>query len=856
MSEKRFSRREFMGASLATAATAIGAGALHLPGEATTAEMRSQPEIRTRANWNEGWNFRRQASPGSGTEPEFVGAEQPGFSDSGWEDIWLPHTWDATPDNPFVTSGHFHGVGWYRKRFEAPESWRDRRVLVHFNGAFQTADAWVNGRHVGKHVGGYTSFAFDITDAVEAGRANLLTVKVDDMISPFIAPAEERNVATYGGIYRSVWVEVTDPLHVGYNGTWVTLEGNEAAPVVRIRTWVVNQGQASRTFRLESKVVDAAGNPKAKLEARAELASNKEGSFDQRTGVITSPQLWSPDSPSLYRVESTIWDGDRAVDHFVTRFGIRYMRHDARNGFTLNGKPINLHGVDRRQDYGFLGDALPEAVGVRDVRLMKEMGVNFFRTAHYPQDVAVLDACDEMGILVWEEVPNIAIHIYPPPEDETEPVYTTRFPWPLMENLKQQLKEMIERDRNRPSVIIWGFADDLSEYQFPEDFAELSDYTHSIDATRWTAGRAPHVTDIVDATTFDYLWGEHEKHPERMYIWNEWGAIPCERDREGPALIAHHGVPGEAEGDRIQAVSDSMMSLIQEGFQMQWNAMPWLGMAKWCMFDCGEVNGTVSRSLWTPPDDKLTLRWPFNDYLGISDMWRLPKSAYFFFQSQWTEKPMVHIVGHWTWPKQSINPRQVRIYSNCDSVELLLNGESLGVHQPASQERVWADFCDVAKKYSELRNDQFARRLLPGAHLAHPPFVWDDVSFRPGTLIARGRKGSTITEHQLQTAGESRKILLNAEKQTLAADAMDVSFIRAAVVDKDGTVVPSARPWISFTLQGPGRLLGGAATIDAITGLAAINVQSTGEPGEIIVQAASAGLDTGSVRVLAVRAPV
>ena len=854
MPGRSISRREFIGTSLAGGVTAVGVQGLHASNRAGARGLDRggfDPDLRLRAIWNEDWKFMRQLSPGSGTEPEFVGAEEPGYDDSSWPQIWLPHTWDATPDNPFATSGHFHGVGWYRKRFNVPEEWGSRRVLTHFNGAFQVADVWVNGRHMGQHVGGYTSFAFDITDAIEPGKRNLIAVKVDDMITPFIAPAEERNVATYGGIYRSVWVEVTDPLHVRYNGTWVTLEGNEGAPVVRIRTWVVNEGQASRTIRLESNVVDAAGNSKAKVEARAEIGPNEEKTFDQKTEVISDPQLWSPASPYLYQIVSTVWEGDRALDRYVTRFGLRFMRHNAADGFTLNGKPINLHGVDRRQDYAFLGDAVPEAVGVRDVRLMKEMGVNFFRTAHYPQDVAVLDACDELGILVWEEVPNIAIHIYPPPEDETEPVYTTRFPWPLMENLKQQLREMIERDRNRPSVIIWGFADDLSEYQFPEDFAELSDYTHSVDPTRWTAGRAPHVTDIMDATTYQDLWGEHEKHPQKMYIWNEWGAIPCERDREGPALVLHNRVPGEGDENRIQAISDSVMALIQEGFLMQWNAMPWLGTAKWCMFDCGEVNGTVSRSLWTPPDDKLTLRWPFNDYLGVSDMWRLPKNAYFLFQSQWTEKPMVHIVGHWTWPKEQGKPKQIRVYSNCDTVELFLNGHSLGVHHPATPERVWTDFRAVAEKYSDLRNDQFAHRLFPGAHLTHPPFVWDNVSYQAGTLVARGRKGSTTVQHELRTAGESRKILLKAEKQKLVADGMDVSFITAAVVNKDDTGVPSARPWISFSVQGPGRLLGGTTTVDAITGLAAINVQSIGQSGRVTVKASSAKLEPGSVELIA-----
>ena len=244
MPAKSISRRKFIQTSFVGTAAVVGGQALSVPGWAgETSQAGPGPEVRVRALWDEGWSFRRQVSPGSATEPEFVGAERVGYDDSAWSQIGLPHTWDATPDNPFATSGHFHGVGWYRKRFDAPESWRGRRVLTHFNGAFQVVDAWVNGRHVGQHVGGFTSFVFDVTDALESGKTNLIAVKVDDMITPFIAPAEERNVATYGGIYRSVWLEVTEPLHVRYNGTWVTVEGDERAPVVRIRTWVVNQGQ-------------------------------------------------------------------------------------------------------------------------------------------------------------------------------------------------------------------------------------------------------------------------------------------------------------------------------------------------------------------------------------------------------------------------------------------------------------------------------------------------------------------------------------------------------------------------------------------------------------------------------------
>ena len=438
---------------------------------------------------NEGWKFKRQASPGSATEPEFVGAEQFDYNDSSWARVWLPHTCDASADNPFVTSGHFRGIGWYRKNFEVPWEQGDRRFRLQFKGVFQVAEVWVNGQPAGQHVGGYTSFGFDVTESLVRGRQNLVAVKVDDVLNPFVAPAQETNVANYGGIYRTVSLQAMNSLHVRHNGVWVTVEGNEKAPIVRVRTWVLNQSQSPRAVRLEHRVAGSDGEPGADLYASATVQPGEEKFFDQRTQVLTGPHFWSPDSPYLYQMVTTVWQGERDVDRCATRFGIRFLRHDTARGFVLNGLPINLHGVNRRQDYGFLGDAVPEAIAVRDVRLMKEMGVNFLRTSHYPQDPAVLEACDQLGILVWEEVPNIKVHVYHPPEDGGEPVYTTRFPRPLVDNIEQQLKEMVERDRNHPSIIIWGLADDLSRYQYPEDFVELSNAAHALDPTRWTAGR-------------------------------------------------------------------------------------------------------------------------------------------------------------------------------------------------------------------------------------------------------------------------------------------------------------------------------------------------------------------------------
>jgi beta-galactosidase len=844
MARKGISRRQFIGSSVAGVAV-TGIKGLRASGAEASASKSADdqvgPELRITTSLNAGWRFKRQGTPGAGIEPEFIGAERLGYDDSAWESVVVPHTWDATPDNPFCASDHFRGLGWYRREIEIPVAWHGRRVWIEFKAVFQVADVYINGHHLGRHVGGFTGFGFDITDHLKFGGKNVLAVQVNDVLDPNIAPANETNVPGYGGIYRSISLVAMDPLHLQRNGTWVTTEQSGGRTSVRIRTWIQNQSSQPRNCGLQSIILDAEGREVARIDTEENVGPDAVKEIEQ-TAAIPSPHIWSPDDPHLYQLASNVFEGGKTTDRYVTTFGIRFMGHDAAKGFTLNGKPIVLRGVDRRQDYGFLGDAVPEAIGVKDVQMMKDMGVNFIRTSHYPQDPAVIDACDRLGILVWEEVPNIKIHMYHAPLDEDKNIYATRFPRGLMRNIKHQLNEMVERDRNHPSIIMWGFADDLSRYQFPQDFVELSDFTHALDPTRWTAGRCPHVTDIIDATTIEDLAQAHREHPEKKYVWNEWGSFHCERGREGPALVRK---------GRSVVFADSEAAMACEGYLMQWNALPWLGTAKWCMFDTGEVNGTATRTLWERRDGSITLRWPFNDYFGIADMWRLPKEAYYLFQAEWTEKPMVHIVGHWTWPEEADRIRKVRIYSNCDSVELFLNGQSLGVRKPATQDRVWQDFQTLVEKYRETEelDGQFARERFPGSRLRHAPFVWDDVAYQPGTLLAVGKKGSVTVRHQICTAGPANGLVLKPDKESLVPDAADVVFVEADVVDTAGTVVPTAESWIKFSATGPGRLLGGTTEIDAISGIAAINLQSAGEAGEVVIKATSPGLQSASLRV-------
>jgi beta-galactosidase len=845
MTKLELTRRQFIEiAGIAATSAQLNRG---MPAEALTPTAKGlDGKVRQTIAVNRGWRFMRQAAPGSAVEAQFVGIEKPGYDDSSWPSVWLPHSWDAGPDNPFTTRGHFRGTGWYRTRIDAANAWQGRSVQLNFKGVFQVADIWLNGMHVGRHVGGYTCFSIDLTPAMKFGEQNLVVVKADDTLSPYIGPGQESNVAGYGGIYRTVSLTVLDPVHIPNNGIWVTWDKKEEDATVTIHGSLHNQSSSSSYAKVEYRILDGDGAVQAQAQAEARLKAGEERELSQATVTVSNPRLWSPDSPHLYVLETTVRNGHGVVDQHSQRFGIRFMGHDPTRGFVLNGEPINLHGMNRRQDYGFLGDAVPEAVGIKDVRLMKEMGANFFRTSHYPQDPAVLDACDELGVLVWEEIPNIQIHVYPPGIilEGAEGVYTTRFSRPYMSNLKAQLKEMIEQSRSRPSVIIWGLGDDLSRYQYPEDFAELSDATHALDPTRWTAGRCPHVTDIVDATVFGDLVSVQKKHPEGRYIWNEWGAFTSERGKEGPALIRNHHFP---------FLPDTEASILCEGILMQWNALPWLGTLHWCMCDCGEPNVSSSLSLWEHVvGDEIKPRWPANDYYGCLDMWRLPKNSFYLFQSQWTEKPMIHITGHWTWPKENGKPRQVRIYSNCDTVELFLNGRSLGTHKPAAQGQVWEDFQKLSK-YSDPDDEinQVIQDLHPGSSLRHPPFIWDAVSYQPGTLIAVGKKDGITVKDERSTAAEPAQLMLIADQPALKADAQDVAFIQAHVVDYKGVLVPIAHPWISFTVEGPGRLLGGTTEIDAISGIAAINLQSTGERGPVLVRAEAPGLKAGSLELIA-----
>ena len=802
--------------------------------------------VRQKVCLNEDWRFERQVNPGSAVEWQFRNAWKPEFDDSGWSKVFLPHSWDQTAHMPWVALGHWRGIGWYRKLFQVPALSAGQRVFLEFEGAMQVANIWVNGSPAGEHVGGYTGFVFDVTDLVKPGRENLLAVRLDDTNSPDIPPANESNIAIYGGLYRDVWLHITGPLLIPDGGISITTPRvSQTESTVRVTTAVRNSLPASAQITVISQVMTSSGEVVATVEQEKVIAANSTAPFAPPELTVSGARLWSPGQPYLYTLRSRLYRDAALADEVSTPFGIRVMGYVPGKGYTINGEFINLHGVDRRQDYGYLGDALPDAVNRRDMEIIKELGANLVRTAHYIQDKSIVEAADELGLLVWEEIPNIKIYDYQPGPmtEQGDSRYTRAY----IDHCLAAMEEMIRRDRNHPSIIIWGIADDNTGYPYLQDQREMVEKAHQLDPTRWVAGRVnPTLTDVRDPTNNAYYDFQKlaAEHPDWMWLWNEWGAFKNERGlilepeaKDRP----ENGVGVVSEYRRSTNPSELLGAIAQEASWIKFEAMPWMATAKWEMFDagCAACTGTKGIFDYYGPPEKRPWGTHFNggDYRGLSDLWRIPKASYWFVKAQWTEDPFVYIVGHWTWPGQEGKAKTIRVYSTCDEVELFLNGKSLGRRKPESTENLVAEWKSdgVWESWPSMPS---------GTQLRHGPFIWRGVSYAAGTLRAVGIKNGKQFVDERKTAGDAYQMLLQPDRDSITGDGRDAVRIVAVIADKDGVPVPSAMPWLAFHVEGPGRLLG-TPVPDAVWGMAAINVMSKPATGDITVTVSSPGLKDG-----------
>lgn len=732
----------------------------------------------------------------------FLAASSPAFDDGDWKPIDLPHDWAVElpfQNDPALANKGFYplgrnypatSVGWYRRVFElAPED-ADKRITIEFDGAYRETMMSLNGFYVGQHSGGYDPFSFDVTDFATPGGRNVLLVRVDATLSDgwFYEGA---------GIYRHTWLVKTNPVHVKKWGTFVAAEVRPSEATLSVRTEVNNDGRAAVNARVVSTILDPAGTAVAReATAPATITSAGEQTYEQ-TITVAHPRLWSLEERNLYTVVTEIRTGGTVVDRYETPFGIRSLKFDPAQGFFLNGRPVKVQGTCNHQDHAGLGAALPDAVQSYRIGKLKEMGCNAIRTSHNPPTPELLDACDKLGVLVFDE---------------------TRMMSSNPEGLSQ-FRDLVRRDRNRPSVFMWSMGNEEGWANREKGvliLTAMKQVATEEDGSRpvsiaptgaiGTGGLA--LCDVIGYNYMDPGAAEyHRTHPDRPVIGTE--TVSAVGTRGIYVTDAAKGYVGSYDPYTTTGRASAV------GWWSFCDAQPWLaGGFVWTGFD---YRGEPSPNAW--PN--------ISSQYGIIDTCGFPKDSFYYYQSWWTDKPVLHVFPHWNWPGLEGREIAVWVYSNLDKVELLLNGVSLGSQQ--------------VKKNS------------------HP--AWS-VKYTPGTLEARGFKGDKVVmTARRETTGPPAKLAIHADRSHVSADGEDVAMFAVEVQDAHGRVVPITDNEVAFTVSGAGNLIGvgngdptnqepdKGSSRKAFSGLCMALVQSVKKEGKITVEAASPGLTPARVTI-------
>jgi beta-galactosidase len=855
---------------------ALGAAALVSAVEGQTAEA----PPRARESFDFGWKFFKGDAPG---------AQQPAFADAGWRGLDLPHDWSV--EGPFAQnelSGGAGGnaptgIGWYRKHFRTPALSKDRKVSIEFDGAYQNSEVWINGHYLGKRPFGYISFAYDLTPHLLANGDNVIAVKVDNSRQP------GSRWYSGSGIYRHTWLTSANATHVAQWGTFVTTPrvAKESA-AVQIRTRVRNEKNAAAACTLTSAILDRDGKTIQTAEAAQEIAANDEYEFQQQAAV-DKPNLWSVGQPYLYKLRTTVRVGQQVVDEYETPFGIREAVFDADKGFLLNGEHVKLNGVCLHHDAGSVGAAVPERVWERRLEVLKGMGCNAIRTSHNPVAPEFLDLCDRMGFCVMNEV-----------FDEWKAgkgqVRGNGYSMFYDDWHERDVTDFVHRDRNHPSVVLWSCGNEIGDQlsaRGVEILRDLLNIFHREDPTRLvTAGcdqiaaepkAAPvEFLSLLDVVGYNYAdrWRERKElyYSVDKAAHPNWRMIGTESSGMGGARGDYRGLvppaPGQAAAVAAPPAAAPMAAPGRGGAPAGAAAGPGRGGALAGPgpgggrgFGRGGFRGLDTEQLWkfVSTHDYVAgdFMWTGIDYLGESgwpnhgatsgciDSCGFPKDGYYFYQSQWTEKPMLRLFPHWNWKGREGQFLPVACYTNCDNVELFVNGKSVGTKGYAFPRY------GMTGRYGQQGPQAMnGVRTTSDLHLA-----WD-VPYEPGTLKAVGTKGGqAVVTVEISTTGDPAAIELTVDRDTIRADRRDVVHIAVKVVDAQGRMHPDADNEITFQIQGDCKLIGldngdmgnqedfKGKQRKAFHGMCLAIVQSGGKPGQIRVTAASPGLKSGAVTI-------
>jgi beta-galactosidase len=823
------SRRDFIGGA-AKAGVVSGLNLDLLP----PAKSETQAGLERKSNFDNQWRFFLGDAPG---------AQNANFADAGWRVLDLPHDWSIegafSEDAPAKGNGAYlpTGIGWYRKQFTLPAAARGKRVLVQFDGVYQRSEVWINGASLGMRPYGFTTFAYDLTSHLNhAGKVNQLAVRVDNSFQP--------NCRWYtgSGIYRHTWLVVTDQIHIAESGMFIrtpTVSPENAA--VAVTTRVSNQSDHDAVCDLTAEILDSTGAVVQQSVATLTIQSGDEVSFDHRLSVA-SPRLWSNTTPSLYRLRATLHAGGEQLDQQTTSFGIREVRFDVDRGFLLNGEHVKMNGVCIHGDCGSVGTAVPERMWERRLQLLREMGCNAIRLSHNPPAPELLELLDTMGFLVMAE----AFDEWKQPKLQT-PVYG--YHKYFDEWSERDMSAMIERDRNHPCIVLWSAGNEIpdqSDPHGPETLKRLLEIIRSKDPTRLVTAACDQIAAEPKAALPEFL----EKLDVVGYNYvDRW------RDRrEKFYSIDRHAYPNR----RFIGTETSAIFGARGAYAAQEPDDPFFGRVMNTLIEVEQLQKFIQTYdyvsgdfIWTGIDYLGEARWPAKlASSGALDTCGFQKDAFYFYQSRWTSEPVLHLSPHWNWSGREGTVIRVNCFTNLDTVELFLNGKSMGLKGYAFPRP------GMIGTYGKYPPREKALQTTADLHLS-----WD-VPFAAGTLTAKGVKdGKLVRTVEVETTGAPEKLGLVVDRSSISPLRSDVAHVTVRVLDGQNLVVPTADDQVTFAIEGPGRILGldngkpdshesyQGNTRKAFNGLAMVVVQSTGSTGKFTLSAASSALAPAKITI-------
>ncbi len=673
-------------------------------------------------------------------------AINPRFDDRSWQTIQLPHDWAVGLPFQFVNNEDLmsHGykavgalfpensIGWYRKKFNLAKTDSRQHFSIQFDGIYRDAIVWINGFYLGNNHSGYVGAEYDITDYLNYGKENVIVVRVD-------ATQSEGWFYEGAGIYRHVWLNRYNPLHIPENGLFIYSKVGQKDATVFIETTIDNQTLAKSKCSVLSIITDRSGRKIAETKDLPVSFLLNEKKIVKQQFIVTNPHLWSLEDPYLYRVTSLVKQDGKIIDQITNRFGIRTISIDMQNGVTLNGKHIKIQGVNCHQDHAGVGLALPDYLQYYRVKLLKELGINAYRTSHHPATPELLDACDSLGMLVLSE--NRLLN--------SSPQYMHDF------------EQLILRDRSRTSVFLWSVGNE-------EGYVQHNNIGKNITRTLMAKLQELDPTRVCTyaADMGNEFTGINEIIPVRGFNYREKSLVPYHSDHPAQPVIGTE--MGSTVTTRGIYEKDTVRCYVpDQDITAPW----WASTAEAWWPIAADNNWMLGGFVWTGFDyrgEPTPYQWPnISSHFGIMDVCGFPKNIYYYYQSWWTDKDVLHISPHWNWNGKEGLPIEVWVNSNADNVELFLNGKSLG-------------------KKEMLRN-------------SHLKWV---VPYEAGKLEAIAfKKGRKITT-SIETTGVAVKLVAVADKSTLLADGRDATVINIYAVDAYGREVSVAQDLIKAHAEG------------------------------------------------------